>query len=238
MIINENKNWIKDQDLTFVASEADNYALEEALRLKEKHDGEVVVISMGGEEAARVLRSGLAMGADRAIHLLDPKFKGSDEFATAATLARKLSRRMAARICSCGCSIRRPWNRNDGNDDGGVSRATRMRLSSSELKRCGQQTLKARRELEGGIIETVELPMPAMLTIQFGINQPRYASSRESWRRKRRSSKSGLPRILDSPTMQLASEGAMYEVKEVSRPRTQEQGGNYRPERPKKLQQS
>src|SRR5215470_7213891 len=83
LIINETRTWIKDQDLTFVASEADNYALEEALRLKEKHGGEVVVLSMGSEEAARVLRSGLAMGADRAIHLLDPKFKGADEFAAA-----------------------------------------------------------------------------------------------------------------------------------------------------------
>src|SRR5438128_11708933 len=82
LIINEAKNWVKDQDLTFVASEADNYALEEALRLKEKNGGEVVVLSMGGEEAARVLRSGLAMGADRAIHLLDPNFKGADEVAT------------------------------------------------------------------------------------------------------------------------------------------------------------
>src|SRR5215831_17649989 len=92
LIINENKTWIKDRDLTFVASEADNYALEEALRLKEKHGGEVVVISMGGEEAARVLRAGLAMGADRAIHLLDPKFKWSDEFATAVTLARAIQK--------------------------------------------------------------------------------------------------------------------------------------------------
>src|SRR5262252_7533942 len=92
LIINEAKNWIKDSDLTFVASEADNYALEEALRLKEKHNGEVVVISMGGEEAARVLRSGLAMGADRAIHLHDPKFKGSDEFSAAATLAKAIEK--------------------------------------------------------------------------------------------------------------------------------------------------
>src|SRR5438045_9336041 len=88
LIINETKTWIKDHDLTFVASEADNYALEEALRLKEKHGGEVIVISMGGEEAARVLRSGLAMGADRAIHLLDPKFKGADECAAAEALAK------------------------------------------------------------------------------------------------------------------------------------------------------
>src|SRR5215813_13355868 len=92
LIINESKTWIKDQDLTFVASEADNYALEEALRLKEKHGGAVVVISMGGEEAARVLRSGLAIGADRAMHLRDPKFKGSDEFATASTLARAVEK--------------------------------------------------------------------------------------------------------------------------------------------------
>src|SRR5438046_6479974 len=82
LVINETKTWIKDQDLTFVASEADNYALEESLRLKEKHGGEVVVISMGGEEAARVLRSGLAMGAERAIHLLAAKYIGGEELAS------------------------------------------------------------------------------------------------------------------------------------------------------------
>src|SRR6185295_16077461 len=92
LVINESKTWIKDQDLTFVASEADNYALEEALRLKEKHGGEVVVLSMGGDEASRVLRSGLAMGADRAIHLLDPKFKGADEFAAAEALAEAIKK--------------------------------------------------------------------------------------------------------------------------------------------------
>src|SRR5204862_2000383 len=102
LIINENKTWIKDQDLTFVASEADNYALEEALRLKEKHTGEVVVLSMGGEEAGRVLRSGLAMGADRAIHLLDVKFKGSDEFATAEALAKAIEKDGGADLVLAG----------------------------------------------------------------------------------------------------------------------------------------
>src|SRR5213596_1155453 len=102
LTINEAKTWIRDQDLTFVASEADNYALEEALRLKEKHGGEVVVISMGGEEAARVLRSGLAMGADRAIHLLDPKFKGADEFAAAATLSKAIDKDGGADLVLAG----------------------------------------------------------------------------------------------------------------------------------------
>src|SRR5262249_34666231 len=92
LTLNETKTWIKIQDITFVASEADNYALEEALRLKEKHGGEVVVLSIGGEEAARVLRSGLAMGADRAIHISDNALVGSDEFTTAMTLARAIDK--------------------------------------------------------------------------------------------------------------------------------------------------
>src|SRR5262245_13956610 len=102
LLINESKTWIKDQDLTFVTSEADNYALEEALRLKERLGGEVVVISMGGEEAARVLRSGLAMGADRAIHLLDPAFKGSDEFTIAAAIAKAIEKDGGADLILAG----------------------------------------------------------------------------------------------------------------------------------------
>src|SRR5262244_3193597 len=86
LIINETKTWIRDQDLTFVASETNNYALEEALQLKKKHDNEVVVLSIREKEATRVLRSGLAISTDHAIHLLDPKFKGTDEFSAAATL--------------------------------------------------------------------------------------------------------------------------------------------------------
>src|ERR1700741_1030089 len=102
LIINESKTWSKDQDLTFVASEADNYSLEEALRLKEKHGGEVVVISMGGEEAAPRLRPGLAMGADRAIHLLDPKFKGADEFSAAASHAKAIEKDGGADLVLAG----------------------------------------------------------------------------------------------------------------------------------------
>src|SRR3989442_13207895 len=77
LIINEAKTWIKDQDLTFVASEADNYALEENLRIIEKHSGDVVVLSMGGEEAPRGLRSGLAIGGEPANHPLDAKFESA-----------------------------------------------------------------------------------------------------------------------------------------------------------------
>src|SRR5213595_1756679 len=172
LVINEAKTWIKDKDLTFVASEADNYALEEALRLKEKHGGEVVVMSMGGEQAARVLRSGLAMGADRAIHLLDPKFKGADEFAAAATLAKAIEKDGGADLVLAGVQ----------SDDLGTGMTGTMMAEFLGWSHAtvvvgveaspDTKSLKVRRELEGGINETVELPMPAALTIQFGINQP------------------------------------------------------------------
>src|SRR5216110_1903236 len=176
LIINEAKNWIKDSDLTFVASEADNYALEEALRLKEKHSGEVIVISMGGEEAARVLRAGLAMGADRAIHLLDPKFKGSDEFTVAAAIAKAIQKDGGADLILAGVQ-----SDDLGTGMTGVMLAEFLGFAHATVvvgveANPDAQTLRAKRELEGGMNETVEIPTPALLTIQFGINQPRYAS--------------------------------------------------------------
>jgi len=215
LIINETKTWIKDQDLTFVASEADNYALEEALRLKEKHGGEVVVISMGGEEAARVLRSGLAMGADRAVHLLDPKFKGADEFAAAATLAKAIEKDGGADLVLAGVQ----------SDDLGTGMTGTMMAEflgwahatvvvGLEAGADGK-SFKARRELEGGINETVELPAPAVLTIQFGINQPRYASLKGIMAAKKKDFKVWTAADLDLADDIVGKAGAMYEVKEI-----------------------
>jgi len=215
LIINETKTWLKDQDLTFVASEADNYALEEALRLKEKHAGEVVVISMGGEEAARVLRSGLAMGADRAIHLLDPKFKGADEFAAASTLAKAIEKDGGADLVLAGVQ----------SDDLGTGMTGTM---MAELLGWAHATVvvgveanpdsksvKVRRELEGGINESVESPMPAVLTIQFGINQPRYASLKGIMAAKKKDFKSWSAADLGLSDQAVGKTGAMYEVKEI-----------------------
>lgn len=215
LIINESKTWIKDHDLTFVASEADNYALEEALRLKEKHGGEVVVISMGGEEAARVLRSGLAMGADRAIHLLDPKFKGSDEFTAAATLAKAIQKDGGADLVLAGVQ----------SDDLGTGMTGTMlaeflgwphaTVVVGVEAAAGAKSLKARRELEGGINETVELPMPALLTIQFGINQPRYASLKGIMAAKKKDFKVWSAADLGMAENETGPAGSLYEVKEV-----------------------
>src|SRR5215510_5953965 len=207
--INESKNWIKDNDLTFVASEADNYAIEEALRLKEKHGGEVVVISMGGEEAARVLRSGLAIGADRAIHLLDPKFKGADEFAAASTLAKAIEKDGGADLILAGVQ----------SDDLGTGMTGTMLAEFLGYAHAtvvvgveanpDAKSLKVRRELEGGIIETVELPTPAVLTIQFGINQPRYASLKGIMAAKKKDFKAWSAADLSLQDDRLGKAGAM-----------------------------
>ena len=215
LVINETKTWIRDQDLTFVASEADNYALEEALRLKEKHGGEVVVISMGGEEAARVLRSGLAMGADRAIHLLDGKFKGSDEFATAEALAKAVEKDGGADLILAGVQ-----SDDLGTGMTGVMLAEFLGTGHATVvvgvdAHTDTKTLRVKRELEGGMNETVELPMPAILTIQFGINQPRYASLKGIMAAKKKELKAWTAADLGLADNQVGRAGAMYDVKEV-----------------------
>src|SRR5689334_7272652 len=85
--LNDAKTWIRDQDATFEMNEPDAYALEEALRLKEKHAGEVVVCSAGPARVAQVLREALARGADRAIHVEDDGFASADAFVVAGSLA-------------------------------------------------------------------------------------------------------------------------------------------------------
>ena len=215
LVINENKTWIKDQDLTFVASEADNYALEEALRLKEKHGGEVVVLSMGGDEAARVLRSGLAMGADRAIHLSDPKFKGADEFAAATALSKAIEKDGGADLVLAGVQ----------SDDLGTGMTGTMMAEflgfahatvvvGVEANPEGKSA-HVRRELEGGINETVELSLPAVLTIQFGINQPRYASLKGIMAAKKKEFKAWSAADLGLADEAAGKAGAMYEVNEI-----------------------
>ena len=215
LTINETKTWIKDQDLTFVASEADNYALEEALRLKERHQGEVAVVSMGGEEAARVLRSGLAMGADRAIHLLDAKFKGADEFAAAATLAKAIEKDGGADLVLTGVQ----------SDDLGTGMTGTMLAEFLGWAHAtvvvgveadpDKKSVKVKRELEGGINETVELPVPAVLTIQFGINQPRYASLKGIMAAKKKEFKVWSASDLGLSDDAIGKSGAKYEVREI-----------------------
>src|SRR2546426_3523918 len=84
--LNDTKTWIREQDASYEMNEPDAYALEEALRLKEKHGGEVVVCSAGPERALQVVREALARGADRAIHVQHESLGATDASAVAEAL--------------------------------------------------------------------------------------------------------------------------------------------------------
>jgi len=176
LVLRDDKQWIKEEDLSFDISECDLYGLEEALRVKEKLGGEVVVVSAGGDPANKALKTGLAMGAERAIQLQDAAFAGSDPYAVAKILARAIGKDGPGDLVFCGVQ-----SDDVGASQTGVILAELLNVSHAtvvvglDLDPAARRA-RVRRELEGGQLEVVEMPLPAVLTIQYGINQPRYAS--------------------------------------------------------------
>lgn len=175
LVIRDDKKWIRDQDLTFGPGEADEYALEAALRLTEAEGGEVVVLTLGGESASRTLRTGLAKGAARAIHLIDPLFAGADEYVTSRTLARAVAKDGGADLVLTGVQ-----SDDLGGGVTGIMLAEHLGWSHVSVvigvEAPQGDTIRVRRELEGGREALVDVDLPAVLTVQYGINEPRYAS--------------------------------------------------------------
>jgi len=171
--LNDDKTWIRDQDASFEMNEPDAYALEEALRLKEKHGGEVVVCSAGPARVAQVIREALARGADRAIHIEDDTLASADAFATSAALAA------AMRDDRFDLILTGLQSDDQGFAQVGVILAERLGLPHATIimeVAVDGGALRVKRELEGGWFQWVAMPLPAVLTIQSGINQLRYAT--------------------------------------------------------------
>jgi electron transfer flavoprotein beta subunit len=177
--VNDQKTWIRDSDASFELNEPDAYALEEALRLKEKHGGEVVVCSAGPARATQVIREALARGADRAIHVESDALAAADAFVVADALAGAI-REEKFDLVLTGLQ-----SDDQGFGAVGVVLAERlgmphatiiMDVQASPSTGSGQGELRVKRELESGWFQWVSLPLPALLTIQSGINQLRYAT--------------------------------------------------------------
>jgi electron transfer flavoprotein beta subunit len=169
----ENGTWIRDSDASFELNEPDAYALEEALRLKEKHSGEVVVCSAGPARASQVIREALARGADRAIHVEGDDLATADAFTVAAALAGAIGDEKFDLVLTGLQSD------DQGFGQVGVVLAERLGMAHATIIMEVQVTdsgLRVKRELEGGWFQWVGLPLPAVLTIQSGINQLRYAT--------------------------------------------------------------
>jgi electron transfer flavoprotein beta subunit len=170
--LNEAGTWIRE-DVSYEVNEPDAYALEEALRQKEKHGGEVVVITAGPARAQQVLREALAKGADRAIHLEDDRFVHLDSVNTARAIAAAIAEENFDLI------VTGLQSDDFGAAQTGVLLAEVLGLPHATIIIGIEKTdsgLRLKRELEAGHYQWIDLPMPAVLTIQSGINKLRYAS--------------------------------------------------------------
>jgi electron transfer flavoprotein beta subunit len=171
--LNDTKTWIREQDVSYEMNEPDAYALEEGLRLREKHGGEVVVCSAGPARVQTVIREALARGADRAIHVEHDSLGAADAFVIAEALAASMKDENFDLVLTGLQSD------DQGHGQTGVILAERLGVPSSTIimeVQVDGSTLRVKRELEGGWFQWITMPLPAVLTIQSGINQLRYAT--------------------------------------------------------------
>jgi electron transfer flavoprotein beta subunit len=171
-------NWIKESDIGFEMNEPDSFALEEALRLKERHGGEVIALSMGPERVKQTIKEALAKGADRGIHIADDNFAQLDPLGSASALAAAVKNENADLILT-GLQ----------SDDQGFGQtgvllaalldrphATIIMAIEADVATANGGKLRLKRELEAGWFQWIECPLPAVLSIQSGINKVRYAT--------------------------------------------------------------
>jgi len=164
---------IEKTGLVYDINEWDDYALEEAVRVKEKQGGTVTAITIGTEDSDSTLRKCLARGADKAIRLTDPRFEGSDGYAIAKIL-HSVIKTLHYDLILVGMQAG-----DDGNAAVGPILAQLLNIPHATMVKkleLALGTAKVNRELEGGLEEQLEVKMPALFSIQTGINEPRYVS--------------------------------------------------------------
>jgi electron transfer flavoprotein beta subunit len=171
--VNSDGTWIQEDNIKFEINSYDTYAVEEALRLKDAGDAEVVVVSIGPDRVTQALRTALGMGADRAVHINDAAAQGADALGSAKILAA-VAKEVGADVIFTGLMA----------DDDNASAIPPMLAELLDMPSAtgvvatdvSDASIKVERELEGGALEVVDLPKPCLLAIQTGANQVRYAS--------------------------------------------------------------
>src|SRR5215471_13320251 len=199
--INKDSTWIEEADLSFEVNESDGYALEEALRIKEKVGGEVVVVSMGPQRAKSVIKDALARGADRAIHIAGETTVHLSPFAAASVIAEAI-RAESADLIMTGLQ-----SDDYGYAQTGVILAEILGLPHATIVievDAGGEQLRVKRELESGWYQWYTMPKPALLTIQSGISQIRYATLKGIMAAKKKEVKEVTPaaEIVNQPSHQ------------------------------------
>jgi electron transfer flavoprotein beta subunit len=171
--IDADQRWIQEDDLSFEINEPDAYALEEALQLKEKHGGEVVALCAGPPRATQTIREALAKGADRAIHIESENLKQLDTLGIAHLLTGAVKAEKPDLILT-------GLQSDDlGYGQTGVVMAELLGVPHATIimqVEVQDGTIRVKRELEAGWFQSIDMPLPAVLTIQSGINKLRYAT--------------------------------------------------------------
>ena len=172
--IQSDQDWVDEGGIAYLMNESDNYALEEALQIKEKNgEGEVVIVSLGPDRIQKVIREGLAKGADRAIHIKLDTAGVVDPLVTAAQFVNALKDENFNLIFS-------GLQSDDlGMGQTGVIIGEMMGMATASLAMAtevGVGKIKVKKELEAGWFQWVSLSLPASVTIQSGLNTPRYPS--------------------------------------------------------------
>ncbi len=171
--VREDGVWVEEEDLSYEINEPDAYALEEALQLKEKQGGEVVVLCLGPESASEVILEALAKGADRAVHIEEEIASSLDSFSVAQILAKSIQEESPDLVLTGLQSD------DMGSGQTGVIIAELIGYPHATIimqTEVQSSSVRVKRELEDGWFQHVTMPLPALLTIQSGINTLRYAN--------------------------------------------------------------
>ncbi|OQX21854.1 MAG: electron transfer flavoprotein subunit beta [Desulfobacteraceae bacterium IS3] len=173
--INKSGSDIVRDDLVYSVNEWDNYAVEEAIQIRDKVGGSVTVVTVGNQDSEEVLRREMAMGADKGILLSDKAFEGSDGKGVASILKAEIQKGKYDLILT-GAQA------DDGAGQVGGMLAAMLDYPYASLVNkievLNDKKIKAGREVEGGNQEMNEIALPCVLSIQTGINEPRYVGIR------------------------------------------------------------
>ena len=213
--IDKNGRDIIKDDLEMVINEWDNYAVEEAVRIKEKLGGKITVITLGDEDSEDVLRRSLAMGADEAIRIDEEGFEGSDAKGISLALYHAIKDLQFDLILTGAQSSDVAWGQV------GVRLAKMLDIPyatlAMEIEIKGEKAI-VKRELEANMFEKVELSLPALVTIQTGINEPRYVSIMGIRRVRKLKIEEKDIEDLGIPTEMVGESGSIIESKRVNLP--------------------
>lgn len=200
--LNADHTWIREQDVPYEMNEPDAYALEESLRLREKHSGEVVVCSGGPARVQQVIREALARGADRALHVEADQLGAADAFTAAAAMAPAMAEERFDLILTGLQSD------DQGHAQFGPVLAEKLGIPHSTIIMDVQiegDRMRVKRELEGGWYQFARLPLPGLLTIQSGINQLRYATLKGIMAAKKKEIRKIAPPPLTAPRQKVVA---------------------------------